>query len=105
MAFEYVYAKDVGRAVDLAATCAMPKQFIFNVGSGVTTSFDDLIAAIRRKLPRLDVEIVPGTSPVSRTQHLDLSAAKAHLGWSPQFTLDTGLEDYIADLEALRDRA
>jgi UDP-glucose 4-epimerase len=106
MAFEYVYAKDVGRAVDLATTCAMPKQqFIFNIGSGVTTGFKDLLAAIKRKLPRLDVEIVPGTPPVSRTQHLDLAAAKAHLGWSPQFTLDTGLDDYIADLQALRDRA
>lgn len=105
MAFEYVYAKDVGRAVDLGATCAMPTEFIFNVGTGVTTSFDALIAAIKRKLPALDVEIVPGTPPVSRTQHLDLSAAKEHLGWSPQFSLDTGLDDYIADLKALRDRS
>jgi UDP-glucose 4-epimerase len=104
MAFEYVYAKDVGRAVDLAATCAMPKQFIFNVGTGVTTGFEALVAAIKRKLPALDVEIVPGTPPVSRTQHLDLSAAAEHLGWSPQFSLDTGLDDYIADLKALRDR-
>jgi len=32
MANEYIYAKDIGRAVDLAATVPMPKQTVFNIG-------------------------------------------------------------------------
>lgn len=102
MAFEYVYAKDVGAAVDRAATCAMPGRFIFNIGTGVTTTFDALVAQIRAKLPALNVEIVPGTAPVSRLQHLDLTRARAELGWSPAYTLSTGLDDYIADLKRRR---
>lgn len=102
MAFEYVYAKDVGAAVDRAATCPMPNRFIFNVGTGVTTTFEQLLAQIRSKLPRLEVEIVPGTPPVSRLQHLDLTLARTELGWSPAYTLSTGLDDYIADLKSKR---
>lgn len=102
MAFEYVYAKDVGSAVDRAATCPMPARNIFNVGTGVTTTFDQLVSAITRKLPELSVTVEPGAAPVSRLQHLDLSRAKMELGWSPAFTLDTGLNDYIADLKAAK---
>ena len=39
--FEYVYAKDVGRAVDVAATIPLPKETCFNIGSGEVLTFDD----------------------------------------------------------------
>jgi nucleoside-diphosphate-sugar epimerase len=40
MAFEYVYSRDVGRAIDLAATTRGLDQTVFNVGSGAVTTFD-----------------------------------------------------------------
>src|SRR5574341_606914 len=46
MANEYIYAKDMGRAVDLATTVAMPPQAIFNIGNGYVTSFADVLAAV-----------------------------------------------------------
>lgn len=100
MAFEYVYAKDIGRAVDFACTRPMPAKTIFNIGNGVTTSFDELVATIKKLLPELDVEIVPGRKPVSRDQHLDTSRARDLLGWQPQFTMEQGFEDFIRDLRA-----
>lgn len=98
MAFEYIYAADIGRAVDCAATCTKPSHTTFNVGTGVSTSFDELIAAVKAKLPALKVEIGEGKPPPSRTQHLDLSRARQQLGWSPTFTLEAGIEDYIAEM-------
>src|SRR3954470_8381119 len=53
VANEYVYAKDVGRAVDLAATVAMPKQIAFNIGNGVVTPFEELLAAVKALCPGL----------------------------------------------------
>ena len=100
MAFEYVYAKDIGRAVDLAATCTMPAKTVFNIGTGAITGFDQLVATIKNLLPKLSVEIVPGTKPVSRNQHLDIARAREHLGWQPQFTMEQGFEDFIRDLRA-----
>src|SRR5205823_535238 len=43
MANEYIYGKDMGRAIDLAATVAMPPQKIFNIGNGAVTSFQDVL--------------------------------------------------------------
>jgi UDP-glucose 4-epimerase len=101
MAFVYLYARDMGRAVDLAATVPVPAETnVFNIGYDVVTAFDSLVETIRRQLPRLKVEIVPGTPPVSRDFPLDVSAAARHLGWTPQFTMDEAFADYIADLQA-----
>jgi nucleoside-diphosphate-sugar epimerase len=99
MAFVYLYSKDMGRAVDLAATKPVPETNIFNLGYDVVTSFDALVDTIRKQLPRLKVEIEPGTPPVSRDFPLDMTAAKTHLGWEPEFSMDDAFADYIADLK------
>ncbi|OGP24378.1 MAG: hypothetical protein A2038_15290, partial [Deltaproteobacteria bacterium GWA2_57_13] len=67
MSFEYVYAKDVGRAIDLAATVPLPAKTVFNIGNGQVLTFDELTAAVRRVLPTLRVEIIPG-----RPSHLSV---------------------------------
>ena len=103
MDFEYVYAKDIGRAVDLAATSALGEKTVFNIGNGEVTSFDRLVAAAQKLLPDLAVDIVPGTPPVSHAQHLDISAARDYLGWTPEFNLEEGFADYIGDLRAAMD--
>ena len=103
MDFEYVYAKDIGRAVDLAATSALGEKTVFNIGNGEVTSFDRLVAAAQKLLPDLAVDIVPGTPPVSHAQHLDISAARDYLGWTPEFNLEEGFADYIGDLWAAMD--
>ena len=43
MANEYIYAKDVGRAVDAAATAKRPPQIHFNIGNGYVSSFDEVL--------------------------------------------------------------
>jgi UDP-glucose 4-epimerase len=102
MANEYVYAKDVGRAVDLAATVAMPKQIAFNIGNGVVTPFEELLAAVKAICPGLSYEVEPGGAPHSKLAPLDISAAKRDLGWEPRFTIATAFADYLAELKAAR---
>lgn len=100
MAFEYIYCKDIGRALDLAATVAMPEKNVFNIGEGKVTQFQEIVDIVKKLLPKCSVEIVPGAAPVSRTQHLDISRAKKYLGWEPQFTMEQGFMDYIQDLKS-----
>src|SRR5882672_6904063 len=102
MANEYVYAKDVGRAVDLAATVAMPKQIAFNIGNGVVTPFEELLAAVKALCPGLSYEVEPGDAPHSKLAPLDISAAKRDLGWEPRFTVASAFADYLAELKAAR---
>jgi UDP-glucose 4-epimerase len=99
---EYVYAKDVGRAVDLAATVAMPKQIAFNIGNGVVTPLQELLAAVKAICPGLSYEVEPGEAPHSKLAPLDISAAKRDLGWEPRFTIATAFADYLAELKAAR---
>jgi UDP-glucose 4-epimerase len=106
VANEYIYAKDIGRAVDLAATVAMPKQTIFNIGNGVVTPFDELVATVRALCPKLSCEIegTPAAQPKALAP-LDISAAKRHLVWQPQFTLKAAFADYLAEIKAARTQA
>jgi len=99
---EYVYAKDVGRAVDLAATVPMPAQAIFNIGNGYVTPFEDVLAALKALCPGLKYQIEPGGTAPEKIAPLDISAAKRHLGWEPQFTIASALQDYLNELAAAR---
>ena len=104
MTFEYVYAKDVGRAVDLATTVPVPEKTTFNIGVGQVTTFDDLVAAVERQFPKLEVEVIPGKPPdVAVSVPLDISRAKQYLGWEPEYTMDAAFEDYVKDLRAVMD--
>jgi nucleoside-diphosphate-sugar epimerase len=100
VANEYVYAKDVGRAVDLAATASLPSVTAFNIGSGAVTPFDEVVGTVRSLLPALEVDVQPGETRKAKAAPLDLSRARIHLGWEPRFTLRSAFEDYIADLSA-----
>lgn len=102
MDFEYVYAKDMGRAVDLATTVSMPDKTIFNIGVGEVTTFDGLVAAAERQFPGLQVEIIPGKAPeTSVSVPLDISRAKEFLGWEPEYSMDAAFEDYVKDLQGV----
>jgi UDP-glucose 4-epimerase len=98
---EYVYGRDVGRAVDLAATVPMPKEHAFNIGSGMVSTFDEVIAAVKALCPNLRCEVEPG-APQAKPAPLDITRAKQYLGWEPRFTLRSAFEDYLAELKAAR---
>jgi UDP-glucose 4-epimerase len=100
IANEYVYSKDVGLAVDLAATVAPPPVTAFNIGNGAVTPFEEVVDVVRSLLPASKAEILPGATGKSKTSPLDLSRARAHLGWEPRFTVRSAFEDYIAELRA-----
>jgi len=105
MANEYIYAKDVGRAVDLAATVPLPQQTVFNIGNGYVTTFEDVLAAVAALCPGLRYEVEPGEAPQSKLAPLDISAAKRHLGWEPRLTIASAFADYLAELKAARGMA
>jgi UDP-glucose 4-epimerase len=100
MSFEYVYAKDIGCALDLAATIPMPEKYVFNIGIEQVTTFDQLVGQVRRVVNDLKVEIGPGTPPLMRTQHMSTARAAKYLGWKPLYTLEAAFDDYAVDMRA-----
>ena len=99
---EYVYAKDVALALDLACNAQNPKQRTYNAGSGVMTRASDFAQAAGELVPGIEVKVV-GTEPQGAKDFpLDLSRSKAELGYSPQFPLKLALQDYMEELWAER---
>lgn len=99
--FEYVYYKDLGRALDKSVTTPLKEPVTLNIGSGVVITFDDLVAIAKKLLPKLSVEIVPGVKPQSAKQPLVIEKAEQVLGWSPEYDIVTGFKDYIEELKAI----
>jgi len=99
--FEYIYYKDLGRALDKAATVPLTAPVTLNIGTGVVVKFDDLVDLAKKLLPKLQVEILPGTKPRSAKQPMVIGRAKQVLGWEPEYDLEAGLKDYIEELRTL----
>ena len=96
---EYVYAKDVALALELACKAHEPKQRIYNAGSGVVTRAFDLAQVARELSPKVEVKVVGDGSGDGHAEFpLDLSRSKAELGYVPQFPLKEALRDYMEEL-------
>ena len=98
--FEYVYYKDLGRALDKATTVSFASPVTLNIGTGVVVKFDELVETAQRLLPKLEVEMVPGQAPRSAKQPMVITRAKDVLGWSPEFDMEAGFKDYIEELKS-----
>jgi len=101
MANEYIYSKDIGGILDAAATVPQPDRLFFNGGSGVVTTMDALVAAVRKIHPGLEYEVLEGRPGRDRSSVLDLAEAKAKLGWEPKYDLDAALADYADEIATL----
>jgi len=99
--FEYVYYKDLGRALDKAVTTPLKDPVTLNIGTGVVIKFDDLVSLAEKLLPKLEVEIIPGQRPRSAKQPMVIEKAKQVLGWTPEYNMEAGFKDYIEELKAL----
>jgi nucleoside-diphosphate-sugar epimerase len=60
---------------------------------------EELAAVVRELAPRSEVK-VSGTSGAGRSRSIpmDISVAKAELGYAPKFTLKDALRDYMEEL-------
>jgi UDP-glucose 4-epimerase len=99
--FEYVYYKDLGRALDKAVTTPLKEPVTLNIGTGVVIKFDDLVATAEKLLPKLQVELIPGQRPRSAKQPMVIEKAKQVLGWTPEYDIVAGFKDYIEELKVL----
>ena len=96
---DFVYIGDVIGA-NLAALDA-PRSGVCNVGSGKARSYNDIVSNLNRILD-IDhpVEYIPNPYPFFQDHtEADLTESKTLLQWTPQWSLEQGMDDYIALLE------
>lgn len=97
---DFVYVKDVV-AMTMHAMGSAQHSGIYNCGSGVAFSFNEVIAELNKNLgTNLQPDYIE--NPYSFYQphtEADMSLAKNSLKFAPQYTPVTGIADYVAILE------
>lgn len=97
---DLVYAKDVADGVALA--CEKPlKHTSYNIGSGRIVAAADIMNAIRKVLPEVPVQLLPGLvtgDAPSREYPLDITRAQVDLGYDPHYDIEKGVAAFINEL-------
>ncbi|MGH7834223.1 MAG: NAD-dependent epimerase/dehydratase family protein, partial [Candidatus Binatia bacterium] len=87
---EYVYAKDVAQALELACRASNDKlkQRVYNAGTGAVTTPDDFAALAREISPNIEVQVVGQESGGhGRSLPMDLSRSQSELGYVPKYPM------------------
>ncbi|MDG1892275.1 MAG: ADP-glyceromanno-heptose 6-epimerase [Verrucomicrobiota bacterium] len=96
---DFVYIKDVVDATLSAVEAS--KSGIYNIGSGTSASFNDVVAILNSAL-ELSMAAAYFDNPHPFYQNFtqaDISAANEMVGYRPAFDLQSGITDYLGWLE------
>lgn len=101
---DMMYTKDVAQAIVRASTSSTLGSWVYNIGRGECVTLHDFADAIRSSFPSAAIEVRPGyeylgIGPVHCT--MDISAARTDLGYEPEYTLASGVADYVKSMTIL----
>lgn len=93
---DFIYVKDLVNGIALAVhTSPLPHQ-VYNLGSGTLTTVEDVEAALGKIFT--GVKISRGKLTPARPR-MDITRARTELGFNPEYRLEAGLRDYVAELK------
>ncbi len=90
---DYVYVDDVARVNVLALQTEDSKYNMYNIGTSIQTDVNELYEIIKDVSGfTIDAEHREAKKE-QRTSSLDFTRAKEYLGWTPEVSLDKGIEE------------
>jgi UDP-glucose 4-epimerase len=100
---EFIYCKDVARAIALACQAPAGREGVYNVGTGTLHTARQVVQEIENLFPAACISLVENpdeetASYLVRDQPFDVSRAAADLGFRSRFSLRDGLLDYAEEL-------
>lgn len=97
---DFVYIKDIIKANMCALTAK--DSCVVNAGSGIARNFNDIVKCLNKELgTNLPPEYIE--NPFSFYQmktEADIAYTTEKIGYTPDYTLEQGIEDYVKVLEA-----
>jgi UDP-glucose 4-epimerase len=91
---DFVYVKDVVKA-NLSAL-NHPGSDYFNIGTGIESDVNNIFRLLKEKTGSKQKEIHgPAKSGEQKRSVLDYNKAKKLLGWSPEYSLENGIEETV----------
>jgi UDP-glucose 4-epimerase len=96
---DFIFVEDAVSAC-LKAMEYKGKKEIFNIGTGIETSINELYKIISKLLKtKLKPKYAPGKPGDLKRSCLDISLAKRELEWKPKYNLEKGLQKTIQNLK------
>lgn len=99
---DFTYVVDLAEALLAAALAPRLDHAVYNVTGGVLRTRNEFAGVVRALVPSARITLAPGIDP---GRHLRgpsvLDLAKADFGWSPRFSIETGLADWLARIRPL----
>ena len=100
-AIDLCYVTDCAAAIALLHRAKSLNHRIYNVGSGIATSNEDLRRAVVDTLPNAEIALNPGRSRAYRRDaYMDLGRIRLDVGYRPRFDLAAGIAEYVDWLRA-----
>jgi nucleoside-diphosphate-sugar epimerase len=97
---DMTYVRDLADGIHRAMTVRPIKSRVFNVTGGVLFRRAEVAEAVRRRVPGARIRLGPG---IPARAHLRgpsvLDRARAELGYEPRYTLESGMDDWLAWLK------
>ena len=96
------YIKDAARGIALLQMADKISRPVYNISSGRSTSNQAVVNAIRQVIPDFEVELPPGHMPGAPEDlwYFDIAKLREDTGYTPWFTIEAGVADYIDWLRA-----
>jgi UDP-glucuronate 4-epimerase len=107
---DFTYIKDVTLGIFLAYYSKAPKHSVYNICCGRTYSLSDVVYNLNKILPDSKLEIGAGRFEKdfalsgSLRGPLDTQRAQEEWGFSPEYSLESGLRDYINFIQKNKNR-
>jgi UDP-glucose 4-epimerase len=96
---DYVYITDVAKCLVALAAAPRDDQFVFNVGSGVGLSLNDIVTELESQLDcKLNIKRVEARPIDIPTSILAIERAKEVLDWSPLVSFSDGVARTSGDI-------
>jgi UDP-glucose 4-epimerase len=93
---DFIYVKDLANGIALAVHTTPLSHQVYNLGSGTLTTVEDVEEALRKIFPA--IQMGRGKLTPARPR-MDITRARTELGFNPEYKLEAGLRDYVAELK------
>ena len=97
---DFVYVKDIVK-INMCALKNGKETGVFNAATGVPRDYNAIIACLNKELgTNLEPDYIDNPYPFFQLKtQADITKSKEKLGYTPDYTLEQGIADYVAILE------
>jgi UDP-glucose 4-epimerase len=97
---DYIYVRDVISANTLSVTHRKAKNNDFNIGSGISTSVEELARTVIQLIGKGKTETISGVIQPAKNFVFDISKAQKLMNYNPVYSLSKGIKEQINDMIA-----